>query len=232
MAVRQHKWYVVWKGFRPGVYDNWPDCQMQTAGFEGAKFKSYPTAQMAQEAYTLGYEAAQQLGRQTKIAAPHNSNLQVLHNTEQTPHELIGDRVAPAGFLNHSIAVDGACSSNPGVTEYRGVYTFSHAELFRALIPWGTNNIGEYLAIVHALALMDQGKLPALPIYSDSKVALGWVDQCRCRTRLDTSDPRSAKTYQLIQRATHWLQTHAFRVPLLKWDTIAWGEIPADFGRK
>ena len=82
------------------------------------------------------------------------------------------------------------------------------------------------------MALLEQGKLPPLPIYSDSKVALGWVAQARCRTRLDSTDPRSAKTYELIVRATHWLKTHTFRVPLLKWDTVAWGEIPADFGRK
>ena len=29
-----------------------------------------------------------------------------------------------------------------------------------------------------------------------------------------------------------WLRTHPFRVPILKWDTQNWGEIPADFGRK
>lgn len=232
MSAKQRKWYVVWEGYRPGVYDNWQECQFQINGFQGAKFKSYPTAEQAQEAYELGYDEGRKMGQQQRVATPQSSKLQVVHNTAEAPQQLIGDKVAPKGFLNHSIAVDGACSSNPGVTEYRGVYTFSHAELFRAVIPWGTNNIGEYLAIVHALALMEQGKLLPLPIYSDSKVALGWVAQGRCRTRLDTSDPRSAQTYQLIQRATRWLQTHDFRVPLMKWDTVAWGEIPADFGRK
>lgn len=232
MSPKQRKWYVVWEGYRPGVYDNWQDCQLQVVGFQGAKFKSYPTSEQAQEAFELGYHEGRQLGQQHRVAKPESNRLQVQHSVEQAPDQLIGDKIAPAGFINHSIAVDGACSSNPGVTEYRGVYTFSHAELFRAVIPWGTNNIGEYLAIVHALALMEQGKLPPLPIYSDSKVALGWVAQARCRTRLDSTDPRSAKTYELIVRATHWLKTHTFRVPLLKWDTVAWGEIPADFGRK
>ena len=37
------KYYVVWKGRNPGIFDNWAEAKMQIDGFEGAKFKSYPS---------------------------------------------------------------------------------------------------------------------------------------------------------------------------------------------
>lgn len=215
------KWYVVWEGYRPGIYDNWADCELQVKGYEGAKFKSYSSAALAQEAYDAGYTAGRSIATPSPQVRP-----------DPATRHMAGDPIAPKGFLNHSIAVDAACSGNPGVVEYRGVYTFTHAQLFHVKIPWGTNNIGEYLAIVHALALMEQGKLQKLPIYSDSKIAMSWVKQKNCRTRINTGDVRFSQAACLVERATRWLQTHSFRVEILKWDTNSWGEIPADFGRK
>lgn len=37
----------------------------------------------------------------------------------------------------------------------------------------------------------------------------------------------------MIERAERWLQTNSYsEMPLRKWETAQWGEIPADFGRK
>ena len=38
--------------------------------------------------------------------------------------------------------------------------------------------------------------------------------------------------FELIERAEKWLRTHKFSTQIVKWETKAWGEIPADFGRK
>ena len=78
-------------------------------------------------------------------------------------------------------AVDAACSGNPGPMEYRGVYLLTGQEIFHFGPVYGTNNIGEFLAIVHALALMKQKGLQ-MTIYSDSRNALGWVNQKKCKT--------------------------------------------------
>jgi ribonuclease HI len=114
--------------------------------------------------------------------------------------------------------------------EYRGVYVAARQEVFHYGPVFGTNNIGEFLAIVHGLALMEQ-KAIHLPIYSDSKIAINWVKQKKCKTNL----PRNKKTealFQIIARAEKWLHEHKVTTPILKWETSAWGEIPADFGRK
>ena len=127
--------------------------------------------------------------------------------------------------------MDAACSGNPGLLEYRCVHTTSGKELFhQGPFENGTNNIGEFLAIVHALALLKKKGITS-PIYTDSEIALQWIKDKKCKTKLKKDD-RNAPLFDLIDRAEMWLNENSFENPLLKWDTENWGQIPADFGRK
>lgn len=222
---RQKKWYVVWHGVEPGVYASWPACQRQVKGFEGALYKSFATEAEARDAYHdtpyahLRRKAAGQ-GRPTAKRQPADPPAD-RHDTVLP---------LPAAVRADAIAVDAACSGNPGPMEYRGVDLRTGQEVFHYGPVRGTNNIGEFLAIVHALALLERLQSP-LAVYSDSRNALLWVEKKACRTKL----ARTAGTetiFQLIERAENWLRTHTWTTPLLKWDTKAWGEVPADFGRK
>ena len=114
--------------------------------------------------------------------------------------------------------------------EYRGVDLRTGAEVFHFGPIFGTNNIGEFLAIVHALALLEQ-QGETLTIYSDSRNAQLWIRQRRCKTKL-TRNAKTEAVYTYIERAERWLQTHSFTNKIQKWKTDEWGEIPADFGRK
>jgi ribonuclease HI len=126
--------------------------------------------------------------------------------------------------------VDAACSGSPGPLEYRGVNTETGEQLFRAgPFPDGTNNIGEFLAIVRALEWMARNKLDWV-IYSDSETAVSWVRARKCNTRLARS-ASNAMLFQLIGRAEESLKNFK-TIRLVKWDTKSWGENPADFGRK
>jgi len=129
-----------------------------------------------------------------------------------------------------SIAVDAACSGNPGPMEYRGVEIDSGAQLFHVGPMHGTNNIGEFLAIVHGLAwLRQEGRVG--PLYSDSRTAMGWVARGAARTTLDRAAAETA--WALLDRAKRWLgRWGPGPVEIRKWPTRQWGEIPADFGRK
>ena len=82
-----------------------------------------------------------------------------------------------------ALAVDAACSGNPGPMEYRGVHLPTGKQVFHFGPMHGTNNIGEFLAIVHALALMKQKGLK-IPVYSDSYNAILWVNKRQCKTKL------------------------------------------------
>lgn len=225
MARSKH--YVVWKGLNPGIYDNWAECKMQVEGQEGAKYKAFETREEATEAFEKGYTHYLKSGRAQKEGAPSKSDdgTTFLSSLQQIPTGPIGKP------LNESLAVDAACSGNPGDMEYRGVYTATGQEIFRVgPLPQGTNNVGEFLAIVHGLALLKQ-KGSRLPIYSDSRNAILWVKKKKCKTLLERTE-RNKPIFDLIERAEKWLNTQTYTTTILKWETSVWGEIPADFGRK
>lgn len=127
-------------------------------------------------------------------------------------------------------AVDAACSGNPGPMEYQGIDLATGQRVFHFGPVHGTNNIGEFLAIVHALALMERQGLKKT-IYSDSYNAILWVRKRQCKTKLPLT-PKTQQLFNVIARAEHWLATHTYDTPIVKWETKAWGEVPADFGRK
>lgn len=201
------KYYVVWVGHQPGVYTDWAKCKAQIDGVEGARYKAFPAREEAEKALQAGWNSFY------KKNAP-------------APTGKKGPR--PTGDF---IAVDAACSGNPGLMEYQGVFRDKSTIIFhQGPFKDGTNNIGEFLAIVHALALQTSKKT-AYPIYSDSMNALTWVRKKKCNTKLEHTE-NNEPVFDLIDRAEIWLQTHSWNIPLLKWETSSWGEIPADFGRK
>ena len=210
--MAKQKFYVVWEGVTPGIYSSWTDCQLQIKGYEGAKYKSFDSREEADRA--LASSPYAYIG---KNATNKKENKPTLHTL-------------PAAVIENSLAVDAACSGNPGPMEYRGVHIASQQEIFHFGPMKGTNNIGEFLALVHGLALLKQKGFD-MPVYSDSVNAISWVRQKRCKTKL----PRTAETEQLfllIERAEKWLKENTYSTPILKWETKEWGEIPADFGRK
>ena len=212
-SMAKNKYYVVWKGVAPGVYDNWADCKAQVEGQDGAKYKSFETEEEAVVAYEKGYMHYLKTTASSRAAA------------KLSPAQPVGKPI------NESLAVDAACSGNPGDMEYRGVYTATGQEVFRiGPLKRGTNNIGEFLAIVHGLAFLKQNGSD-LPLYSDSRNAILWIQKKKCKTLLER-EPANKPIFDLIERAERWLNTNTYTTRILKWETSEWGEIPADFGRK
>ena len=165
------------------------------------------------------------LSQQFKI---QNSKLNM-----QNPPDYRHDTVLPLPLevTANAWAVDAACSGNPGPMEYQAIDLATGAQVFHFGPVHGTNNIGEFLAIVHALALLDKQGITGKTIYSDSHNAILWVQKRQCKTKL-LRTPQTEQLYQIIARAEAWLRTHQIKNPILKWETKKWGEVPADFGRK
>lgn len=145
------------------------------------------------------------------------------------PEKKWNEKVLP--FVKKSIAVDAACSSATGIMEYQGVDLVSEQIVFHCSYPYGTNNIGEFLAIVHGLSWLQKEKKSDYALYSDSKIAINWVKQGICKTNIAPTED-SRQLFILIKRAESWLQEYSTSTLILKWNTKEWGEIPADFGRK
>jgi len=211
MAFR--KFYVVWAGYSPGIYDSWEECKAQIDGFPGARYKAFNSQTEATMAFR---EDADDIGVLRAIAG---------HDTPIVNYEAFPE------IRRDAIAVDAACAGNPGRMEYRGVDVGTGAELFHfGPVDDGTNNVGEFLALVHALALCKKQGW-TVPIYSDSKTARAWVRNRKAKTSLRPT-PHNGRLIQMLQRAETWLAANSYPNPILTWDTEHWGEIPADFGRK
>lgn len=213
MAKKKQKYYTVWKGHHTGVFETWDDCKAQIKDFQGAQYKSFSTFEAAKKALKGNYK--DYIGKNKKFKS-----------------ELTEEQLKKIGQPNYnSICVDAASSGNPGKMEYRGVDTKSKKELFKqGPFDEGTNNIGEFLALVHGLAFLKQKKSNKI-IYTDSRTALIWVKKKACNTKLKRTD-NNKPLFELVDRAVNWLKTNNFATVIVKWETKAWGEIPADFGRK
>ncbi|AYN65978.1 ribonuclease H [Euzebyella marina] len=210
--AKKEKFYTVWKGKRPGIYDTWKDCKAAIDGFKGAQYKSFSSFTEAKKAYNGDY--ADYKGKKKQAA------------------QLSAAEALKYGTPNYnSISVDAASSGNPGVMEYQGVDTKTGKKLFKqGPFQQGTNNIGEFLAIVHGLAFLKKNKSDRV-IYTDSRTAMSWVRKKNCNTKLE-ENAKNKELFELIRRAVEWLKTNSYTTPVVKWETKAWGEIPADFGRK
>lgn len=210
--MAKKKYYVVWVGRQTGIFETWEDCNEQIFGYPKAVYKSFKTKELAEQA--LNSSSKEFIGKD-------------IFETELTEDQLkkIGDPI------KDSISVDGAWNTTTGIVEYQGVHTETGKVLFKAgPFEDGTNNIVEFLAIVHALAYCKEKEIK-LPIYSDSRNAIGWVRDKEARTNHEKSD-KNVKLFELIDRAIKWLNENTYKNEILKWETRAWGENPADFGRK
>ena len=215
------KFYVVWHGVNPGIYDSWTDCKLQINGFEGAVYKSFDSKEEAEKAYSSSPYLY--IGTQKKAEA-ENPPADVPQDRHDTVLPL------PPEVPAEALAVDAACSGNPGPMEYRGIYLRTGETVFHFGPVYGTNNIGEFLAIVHALALMKQKGI-RMPVFSDSRNAISWIKQKQCKTKLERN-ARTEELFRMIERAEGWLKANPSGISVHKWETDRWGEIPADFGRK
>lgn len=222
--MAKQKFYVVWQGTETGIFTTWEECKDKVHGQVGAKYKSFKTQAEAEEAFSMGYDAY----RAEASPQPSPEREGALDKKSLKGDDSGG---VPAPAIEEAIAVDAACSGNPGAMEYQGVYIRTGKQIFHYGPIYGTNNIGEFLAIVHGLALLKQKGLDKMPIYSDSRNAQLWVRAKKCKTKLERN-AKSEQLYQLIERAENWLKNNTYATPIIKWPTEEWGEIPADFGRK
>lgn len=212
---KKNKYYVIWDGDNSRIYTVWEEAQKNLKGLPKNCFKTFGSKVLAEEALKNGPEAY--IGK----------DFRKTQDLSAAEIKKIGQPV------ELSLAVDAACNEMTSIMEYQGVWTFDKENVVFKMGPYkgGTNNIGEFLALVHALALFKKHtdtKFRTMPIYSDSRIAMGWIKAGKCRTK----QTPSAKVRDLIQRAELWLKNNKFENPIWKWETKVWGEIPADFGRK
>lgn len=213
MSKKKKKYYTVWQGHKTGVFETWNACKKQIKDYQGAQYKSFSTLEAAKEALEGNY-------------------FDYIGKNKGFKSELSAEQLKKIGQPNYnSISVDAASSGNPGIMEYRGVDTKTKKQLFiQGPFEEGTNNIGEFLALVHGLAILKKNNSNRI-LYTDSRTAMSWVRKKICNTKLERNE-KNKPVFELVDRAIDWLKTNNYDTVIVKWETKAWGEIPADFGRK
>jgi ribonuclease HI len=210
--AKKRKWYVVWKGTKTGIFDTWDECKLLVNGVEGAAYKSFESKAEAEAAFGQGKPTYS-----TKASS--------------SPKAKQG-KLLRSNIIWESISVDAACSGNPGLMEYRGVHTKTGEQLFhQGPFKYATNNIGEFLALIHGIAYLQKLGKHNTVIYSDSRTAQAWLRNRKMKSEL-VRNTANQEVWVLVDRAVAWMEVNQWQNPILKWETEAWGEIPADFGRK
>jgi ribonuclease HI len=189
--------------------------------------------------FSKDFQQAEQLGKAmsgkrnlpSDLKTTDNSATDLFVTTADDASQNVDLEITDDEPILDSICVDASTINNPGPTEYRGVDTKTKKIVFELKLDEATNNIGEFLAIVHALALYKRRGEELKIIYSDSLNAITWVQQKKCKTKYEKTDANE-KVFDLIQRAVTWLHNNHYDTKILKWNTGAWGQIPADYGRK
>lgn len=208
--AKSTKFYAIWRGHKPGVYDTWLECKAQINGYQGAQYKAFPNKAQAELALKDSYWQHIQIKEKSVTKTPN---------------------IHPNTLIKNSICVDAACSGNPGILEYRAVDTLTKEEIFRrGPFPEGTNNLGEFLALVHGISYLQKNNLTK-SIYSDSATAIAWFRNKKVKTKLEPNE-KNKELLALVQKAESYLHNNTISIEVLKWPTESWGEIPADFGRK
>ncbi|MBS1535261.1 MAG: ribonuclease H family protein [Bacteroidetes bacterium] len=206
------KYYVVWHGRETGIFDTWEACKELIDGFPAPVYKSFSTKALAEMAFAS--DSSYYVGKESLAS----------QLSEEKLFRLGTPRI-------NSIVVKGARDNTTGLAEYQGLFLKTGEVLFhQGPFEDGTNNIVEFLAIVHALAYCKE-MYEILPIYSESTIAMGWVQNVKAKNIYPPSD-KNIKLFNLLARAEKWLQNNEYDNPVLKWETKYWGENPADFGRK
>ena len=222
MAKQKAKFYVVWQGREAGIYDSWAACEAQVKGV-AAKYKGFATLAEAQQALAANPE-----DYISRNATAKRSTVSSASDLQALCADLQQSDLSPKF---PALAVDAACSGNPGLMELRGVVADTGTQVFhRGPYVNGTNNIGEFLAIVLGLAYLKREKLD-WALYSDSKTAIAWVRQKQCKTKIEWNT-KNQDLLLAVRAAEKWLHENTWSTPIYKWETEKWGEIPADFGRK
>ena len=209
MWKSEKKFYAVRKWKKIWIFDSRDECRESVNGFSDAKYKWFCSKEDAKTALQEWWEKHYEVKKVTKKGCVKNDDIP---------------------FFAESIAVDAACSGNPWEMEYRWIDLKTWDEIFHEKFAIWTNNIGEFLAIVHWLSyLWNDNKV----IYSDSRIAISWVNQWKCKTQVNVADNTNFwKTLKSVEKAEKWLKDNWIKHKILKRNTEDWWEIPADFGRK
>ena len=164
------KYYAVRKGRTTGVFTDWAGCKESVDGFQGARYKGFPSREEA-EAWLLG-DDPKSAGKDRPMKSVRARDIGV--GTSGSLASLFGS-AAPAASISPSrrlVYTDGSCLKNPAGPGGWAVCIVDETASrdYRTLsggAPSTTNNRMEMTAVIEALRAIPAGE--SLTIVTDSQ---------------------------------------------------------------
>jgi ribonuclease HI len=181
------KFYVVWLGREPGIYNSWPEAETQTRGFKGARFKSFDTHSEAEQALVDGWE-------------------------EYYPESVKKSITTIASIPEKSLFVE-TQKGPDGEFIITIIDSESGSEMYCDGPYYGiTSSLAKYIAAGIALYLLKlDGE--SRPIVVDSMKACYWIKTAKCGSNRRYT--QHEKTAQLIETTTRWLRDNREHAPVV-----------------
>lgn len=167
------KHYVIWKGAKTGVFDNWNDVKGFTQGRADAQYMGFPSKAEAEAAFQSTYTKAL-----TQRSLSKSSSAKPAASAAYIKPDNAASSTKKSADIN--IYCDGACSPNPGKSG-TGMAIYQQdklTELWYGLHqPMGTNNTAELNGLLEAFkyaeSYIQQGK--TVQVLSDSKYSIDCI---------------------------------------------------------
>jgi ribonuclease HI len=193
--MAKQKFYTVWVGRNTGVFDTWEQCKAQIHEFPKAKYKSFGTKNLAEEAFANAAEYINEANQ----------------NETESP-EPIAESICV-----HSYAI------SQNIIGYAGYHTSAGDNYFKfENIETNHIHLADFVGLVHALAYCKEKSL-ALPIYSNSQNAINAIETININRLQINPNTISQQAQNLINRAIQFLQNNTYINPILAWQTKNWG---------
>lgn len=143
---------------------------------------------------------------------------------------VVKPKIPATTYSKNSINCDGAYSSSTGIMEFKIQDTKSGDLIRKKLYSCGTNNIAEFLGLCYAMKYLDMTNSRKTIIYTDSITAISWVKNKNINTVFDYKS--NDRLNRDVEECLYFIRNTDSTFNIKKWDTVNWGEIPSDFGRK
>lgn len=157
-------YYAVHKGYNPGIYSTWKDCEKEIKKFIGAEFKKFDTKEDAEEFVKSGYGTIKPKSLTKKVNADKANNDKIEEECDDVPED---EKIY--------IYTDGSfIRGKPDIAGY-GIYIPSKE--LRIALPLInqkiTNNRAELTAIIESINYLDEDDLKKkICIFTDSQYSI------------------------------------------------------------
>ena len=190
-------YYAVYKGLKPGIYNDWISCKSQINGFSGAKFKKFKN--MDQAEYYVKHGLEKIIPKKGLSSRSTDQGTLLIDSSEDDNDDEEETKIIENNTTdNITIYTDGSLIRKNGICwSGYGIYIPGLDQKLSYILDHPkTNNRAELLAIITSLGRCPEGS--HLDIYTDSQYSIYICTGTGIKYRKNGYKTRDRKSKQLV----------------------------------